>query len=434
MGGISLLLIIIATMMLGLPVFIALGLTGTIGLVMTSAGGLAGLPWTVIAKNTYSGISAYAQLAVPLFILAGEIMNTSGITDRLVRFASMLIGRMPASLAQTTVLTSMFFGGITGSAQATTACVGGNMIPAMVREGYPKETAVAVSACASSCGPIIPPSIMMILYGCSVGASIGGLFMGGIIPGILLGLGLMCVVFLQDRKRHFPRRTQNYTAAEKWAITKDSIFPLLMPVIIVGGIMGGVCTPTEAAAVAVAYALFVGIFIYHNITVQNMLQMLRNSVVTTASTLLIIGVAKLVGYVFTALQVPQTLAAAFLAISSSKYVFLILVNILLLIMGMFMDGGASIVIFAPILVPIAVALGINPIHFGVIMTLNMAMGTATPPLGLCLFIGCNIADLPIEKGAKAVLPYVAGELVVLMLVTYVPELVLWIPRMLHYVM
>ncbi|MCJ7836647.1 TRAP transporter large permease [Cuneatibacter sp. NSJ-177] len=433
MGGVGLLLVIVVTMLLGLPVFVALGLTGTLGLIMTSNAGLAGISWPVIAKNVYSGISAYAQLAVPLFILAGEIMNTSGITDRLVRFASMLIGRMPASLAQTTVLTSMFFGGITGSAQATTACVGGNMIPAMVREGYPKETAVAVSACASSCGPVIPPSIMMILYGCSVGASIGGLFMGGILPGVLLGLGLMTVVFLQDRRKHFPRRKMKYTREEKWAITKDSIFPLLMPVIIVGGIMGGICTPTEAAAVAVAYALFVGLVIYRNITWKNMLQMLKNAVVTTASTLLIIGVAKLVGYVFTALQVPTILANAFMAISDSKYVFLLMVNILLLIMGMFMDGGASIVIFAPILVPIATALGVDPIHFGVIMTLNMAMGTATPPLGLCLFIGCNIADLPVEKGAKAVLPYVAGELVVLMLVTYLPEIVLFIPRMLGYV-
>ncbi len=431
MSGVALLLVIVASMIIGIPIFVALGLTGTMGLIMTSSG-FDGVSWQVIAKNVYSGIGAYAQLAVPLFILAGEIMNTSGITDRLVRFASMLIGRVPASLGQTTVLTSMFFGGITGSAQATTACVGGNMIPAMIREGYPKEQAVAISASASSCGPVIPPSIMMILYGCSVGASIGGLFMGGIIPGILLGFGLMTVVFIQDRKYHFPRRKEKFTRKEKIACLKESIFPLLMPIIIMGGIMGGICTPTEAAAVAVAYALFVGVVIYHNITWRNMLQMLKNSVITTASTLMIIGIAKLVGYVFTTLQVPATLANVFLSISDSKYVFLLLVNILMLIMGMFMDGGASIVIFAPILVPIATALGINPIHFGVIMVLNFAMGTATPPLGLCLFIGCNIADLPVEKGAKAILPYVLGEIVVLMLVTYLPEIVLCIPRVLGY--
>lgn len=431
MSGVALLLMIVVSMIIGIPIFVALGLTGTMGLIMTSSG-FDGVSWQVIAKNIYSGIGAYAQLAVPLFILAGEIMNTSGITDRLVRFASMLIGRVPASLGQTTVLTSMFFGGITGSAQATTACVGGNMIPAMIREGYPKEQAVAISASASSCGPVIPPSIMMILYGCSVGASIGGLFMGGIIPGIILGFGLMTVVFIQDRKYHFPRRKEKFTRKEKIACLKESIFPLLMPIIIMGGIMGGICTPTEAAAVAVAYALFVGVVIYHNITWRNMLQMLKNSVITTASTLMIIGIAKLVGYVFTTLQVPATLANAFLSISDSKYIFLLLVNILMLIMGMFMDGGASIVIFAPILVPIATALGINPIHFGVIMVLNFAMGTATPPLGLCLFIGCNIADLPVEKGAKAILPYVLGEIVVLMLVTYLPEIVLCIPRVLGY--
>ena len=431
MSGVALLLMIVVSMIIGIPIFVALGLTGTMGLIMTSSG-FDGVSWQVIAKNVYSGIGAYAQLAVPLFILAGEIMNTSGITDRLVRFASMLIGRVPASLGQTTVLTSMFFGGITGSAQATTACVGGNMIPAMIREGYPKEQAVAISASASSCGPVIPPSIMMILYGCSVGASIGGLFMGGIIPGIILGFGLMTVVFIQDRKYHFPRRKEKFTRKEKIACLKESIFPLLMPIIIMGGIMGGICTPTEAAAVAVAYALFVGVVIYHNITWRNMLQMLKNSVITTASTLMIIGIAKLVGYVFTTLQVPATLANAFLSISDSKYVFLLLVNILMLIMGMFMDGGASIVIFAPILVPIATALGINPIHFGVIMVLNFAMGTATPPLGLCLFIGCNIADLSVEKGAKAILPYVLGEIVVLMLVTYLPEIVLCIPRVLGY--
>jgi len=432
MGGVSLLIMIIVFILAGVPVFVSLGITGSLGLIMMSSTGLDGVSWAVIAKNIYGGISLYAQLAVPLFILAGEIMNVSGITDRLVRFASMLIGRMPASLAQTTVLTSMFFGGITGSAQATTACVGGNLIPAMIKEGYPKETAVAVSACASACGPVIPPSIMMIIYGCSVGVSIGGLFMGGILPGILLGLGLMLVVLLQNRKYHFPRRVSGFSRAEKLQYTKEAIFPLFMPVIIVGGIMGGICTPTEAAAVAVFYALFVGVFIYRNINLKLIGKMLKNTAITTASVLMIISSAKIVGYVFTALQVPTQLGNAFLSVSDSPYVFLFMVNILLLIMGMFMDGGASIIVLAPILVPIAVSLGIDPVHFGVVMVVNMAIGTATPPLGLCLFLGCSIADLAVEKGARAVLPYVLGEIVVLLIITYIPEIILYIPRMLGY--
>jgi len=433
MGGVSLLIMIIVFILAGVPVFVSLGITGSLGLIMMSSTGLDGVSWAVVAKNIYGGISLYAQLAVPLFILAGEIMNVSGITDRLVRFASMLIGRMPASLAQTTVLTSMFFGGITGSAQATTACVGGNLIPAMIKEGYPKDTAVAVSACASACGPVIPPSIMMIIYGCGVGVSIGGLFMGGILPGILLGLGLMLVVLLQDRKYHFPRRVSRFSRAEKLQYTKEAIFPLFMPVIIVGGIMGGICTPTEAAAVAVFYALFVGVFIYRNINLKLIGKMLKNTAITTASVLMIISSAKIVGYVFTALQVPTQLGNAFLSVSDSPYVFLFMVNILLLIMGMFMDGGASIIVLAPILVPIAVSLGIDPVHFGVVMVVNMAIGTATPPLGLCLFLGCSIADLAVEKGARAVLPYVLGEIVVLLIITYIPEIILYIPRMLGYV-
>jgi tripartite ATP-independent transporter DctM subunit len=425
--GMSLFVLVFALMIMGVPVYIALGAAGTVGLLM-----LKGNPLLVVPQSLYAGIGFFPLLAIPFFILAGELMNRGGITDRLISFSRMLIGKAPASLANSNILASMFFGGVTGSAQADTSAIGGVLIPAMVKEGYSPEFSVAVTASSSTCGPIIPPSIMMVIYCVTVGGSVGTMFVGGIIPGILIGLGLICVVLIMDRKYHFPRLLESMPVKEKLRVTVEAIWPLGMPLIIVGGILGGVVTPTEAGALAVLYSLIVGFWIMKTLSLKDLVSMLKNTALLTSTVLMIISCARILGWVLTAVQIQVYLGELFKAISDSPYIFLFLVNILLLIMGTFMDGGASVIILAPILTPIAISLGINPIHFGLLMVLNLVIGCGTPPLGLCLFIACGIAKIPVEKGAKAIMPFLVAEIVVLFLVTYIPEIVLFIPRALGY--
>lgn len=417
-----------------IPVYVALGATGTIGLIIISLGPGFGDPLIVIPQSIYTGIGFFPLLAIPLFIFAGEIMNKAGITDRLIRFSVMLIGKMPGSLANANIVSSMFFGGITGSAQADTSAIGGVLIPAMVKEGYSKEISVAVTASSSTVGPIIPPSIMMVIYGVSVGTSIGGLFIGGLIPGLLIGLSLITTVLILDRKHKFPRRTEAIPFREKLTITKEALWPMGMPIIIVGGILGGVVTPTEAGALAVLYALIFGLIIHRSLKIFDILPMLKHTATLTAAVMMIISCAKILSYVLTSYQLPVLLGEFFKTISDSPIVFLLLVNVLLLVIGTFMDGGASVIIMAPILAPIAVSFGLDPIHFGVIMVLNLIIGCGTPPLGLCLFIACGIGKLPVEKGSRAILPFIGAEILVLLVVTYIPWTVLALPRFYGYVM
>jgi len=426
--GLLLILILFILIFIGVPVYVSLGATGTIGLITIALGPGFGNPLIVIPQSIYTGIGFFPLLAIPLFIFAGEIMNRTGITDRLIRFSVLLIGRMPASLANANIVASMFFGGITGSAQADTSAIGGILIPAMEKEGYSKEISVAITASSSTVGPIIPPSIMMVIYGVTVGTSIGALFIGGLLPGILIGLSLIAAVLILDRKHKFPRRTEAIPFKEKIIITKEALWPLGMPLIIVGGILGGVVTPTEAGALAVLYSLIVGFFVIRSLKFRDVPQMLRHTATLTAAVMMIISCAKILSYVLTVYQLPVLLGNFFQTITESPIIFLLLVNILSLVIGTFMDGGASVIIMAPILTPIAISFGIDPTHFGVIMVLNLIIGCGTPPLGLCLFIACGIGKLPVEKGSKAILPFIGAEIVVLLIVTYVPWFVLVLPR------
>jgi|FLOH01.1.fsa_nt_gi tripartite ATP-independent transporter DctM subunit len=432
-AGLGLIALLFVLIMINVPVYVSLGVAGTTGLAIIAMGPGFGDPFIAIPQSLYSGIGFFPLLAIPLFILAGEIMNRSGITDKLVRFSVMLIGRMPASLANANILASMFFGGITGSAQADTSAVGGVLIPAMVKEGYSKEIAVAVTASSSTVGPIIPPSIMMVIYGVSVGTSVGALFIAGVIPGILIGLSLIGTVLVLDRKHKFPRRTASIPLAEKLTITREAIWPLMMPGIIVGGILGGVVTPTEAGALAVLYALLFGYVIQRSLRLSELPQMLLHTATLTAAVMMIISCAKILSYTLTVFQLPNLLGAFFQTFSENPIIFLLLVNLLLLVIGTFMDGGASVIILAPILTPIAISYGIDPVHFGVIMVLNLIIGCGTPPLGLCLFIACGIAKIPVERGAIAILPFIAAEIAVLMLVTYIPWLALALPHYFEFV-
>lgn len=418
--------------LIGVPVFASLGAAGVIGLFLlqTRLTSVASTALIAIPQTLYTGIGYFSLLAIPLYILAGELMNKGGITRKLIDFAVLLIGRVPGSLAHANILTSLFFGGITGSAQADTSCVGGIMIPAMVDEGYSPEFSVAVTASSSTLGPIIPPSNMMVLYGVTVGTSISALFMAGFVPGVLIAIAECFVVVLLNRKYHFPRRTEKYSRSEVFQICKNAVLPLVMPIIIVGGIISGIVTPTEAGVLAVIYALFIGVFVLRTVTVKDLWEILKKTATDSAAIFMIIAFAKVTSYALAALNMTTIVKEMFLAVSSSPYVFLLITNILLLIMGMFMDGGASVLLLAPILQPIAVAYGISPIHYGIIMVLNLVIGLGTPPLGQCTFIGAKIGKVEISKAFKAMSPFLIAEIVILFLVTYIEPICMMVPRFL----
>lgn len=434
MGEVIALLVILTFIFIiaGIPIYISLMFTGLLSLVALASSTATPLATLVIPQSIFNGIGSLPLLAIPFFMLAGEIMNRGKITEKLIRFAMLLIGRLPASLGLSSIVASMFFGGITGSAQASTSCMGGILIPAMKEEGYPTKEAVGIIAAASTCGPIIPPSIIMVVFATAVGCSVGAMFMGGLIPGILVGLILMIVLLVRNHMYHFPKHDERLSRNEVVKVALDGIIPLGMPVIIVGGIMGGVCTPTEAGAIAVVYSLLVSLFVSRTLRLRDIWSLLLATVNSAAPLLLIIACARVFSYGLTALQMPVIVNDLILSLTSNKYVFLMLVNILLLIMGMFMDGGASVIILAPILAPVAAALGISTIHFGVIMALNLTIGNITPPLGYCLFIGSRIGDITVEEGIKGIIPYLIAEIAALLLITYIPSLVTYVPVMLGY--
>ena len=431
--GLIIALLVILTfvfILAGIPVYVSLLFTGTLSLVALGVTTNTPIATLAVSNSIFNGIGSLPLLAIPFFMLAGEIMNRGGITEKLIRFAMLLIGRLPGSLAHAGIVSSMFFGGITGSAQACSSCMGGILIPAMVKEGYSAQEAAGVIASASTCGPIIPPSIIMVVYATAVGVSVGSMFMGGLVPGILCGLILMLVVLLRDRVVHFPKRTEHLSAGEIKRTIIDGLLPLGMPLIVVGGIMGGIMTPTEAGAISVVYALLVSLFITKTLKIREIGPILLQGVNSAAPLLLIIACAKVFSYGLTALQMPVIVNDLILSIIDNKYMFLLLVNILLLIMGMFMDGGASVIILAPILAPVAASMGISLIHFGIIMAFNLTIGNITPPLGYCLFITSKIAGIPVEKAIKGTIPYMIAEVLCLLLITYIPFLVLGLPSFL----
>jgi C4-dicarboxylate transporter DctM subunit len=416
----------------GIPIYISLLLTGALSLGVLAVTTNTPIATIAIPQAIFNGMGSLPLLAIPFFMLAGEIMNRGGITEKLINFTKLLIGRVPGSLAQAGIVSSMFFGGITGSAQASASCMGGILIPAMEEEGYPVEEAAGIIAAASVCGPVIPPSIIMVVYATAVGASVGAMFIGGLIPGILIGLCLMAIVVIRDKKLHFPRRTERWTRAEIYKTIFDGIIPLGMPLIVVGGIMGGIMTPTEAGAISVVYSLVASILITRTLKLRDIPSLLMSTAVSAGPLLLIIACARVFSYGLTALQMPTMVNDLILSLTNNKYVFLLLVNILLLIMGMFMDGGAAVIILAPILAPVAQSLGLSIVHFGVVMCLNLTIGCITPPLGYSLFITGRIGNISVERVVKGVMPYMIGVVAVLFLITYIPSIVTYIPILLGY--
>ncbi|MDH4619849.1 TRAP transporter large permease [Brevibacillus sp. AY1] len=419
----------------GVPVAFSMGFASV--LAMTNGG----ISLQVVIQRVFSSLDSFPLMAIPFFILAGNIMEHSGISQRLIQLANSLVGRMTGGLGMVTVLTAMFFASISGSSAATTAAIGSILIPAMTKRSFPKPFSTSVQAVSGELGVIIPPSIPMIIFALSAGTaiSIGDLFLAGVGPGLLISVSLMLTIYFVSKKNGYGRKEMSAEEqAEEarlmsWSgrlhAFRQAILPLLMPVIILGGIYGGVFTPTEAAAVAVGYALVLGMFVYRTLDYIKMMDILRGSVMSTAVIMLIIGNDGLLGWVLTAEKVPSLVAGWFVSISDSPIVFLLLVNLLLLFIGMFLETGASIVIVAPILTPVAMQFGIDPIHFGIIIIVNLAVGMVTPPIGVNLFVACQIAGLRIEQIMKSMLPFYLVLLIDILLVTYLPQISLWLPAL-----
>jgi C4-dicarboxylate transporter DctM subunit len=415
---------------IGFPVAFSMGFSSMIAMSSTD------IPIQVAIQRILSTLNSFPLMAIPFFILAGNLMEHSGISQRLINFANALVGRMTGGLAIVSVLTAMFFASISGSSAATVAAVGGILIPAMVKRGFPKNFATSVQAASGELGVIIPPSIPMIIFALSAGVSIsiGDLFMAGVIPGVLVASSLMVLIFFLSKKKGYGRNTNvsdDLIIQEgRFSSFKKALLPLLMPVLILGGIYGGVFTPTEAAAVAVGYAFIIGSFVYRSLNRINIMQALKNSAISTAIIMIIIGNAGLFGWVLTAEQIPAKVAQFFLGISDSPTIFLILINLLLLLVGMFLETGAAIVILAPILTPVAFTFGIDPLHFGIIMIVNLAVGMLTPPVGVNLFVASSIAGLRIEHLLKPLIPFYLVLLVDVALISYIPQISLWLPNIL----
>lgn len=405
---------------LSVPIGIAIGLATLVTIIYS------GFPIDFLTKELVTSIDSFPLMAVPFFILAGEIMGKGGISDRLFRVANALVGNKTGGFAIATIITCMFFAAISGSGPATVAAIGGIMIPAMVRQGYDKRFATATVAAAGSLGVIIPPSIPMVIYGVVGSTSIGDLFIAGIVPGILVGLALIVYAYFHSRKKGYTGTGEKTSIALIGKAIWEAKWALLIPVIILGGIYGGIFTPTEAAVVAVVYGLLAGMLFYREIRVSDLPKVIADAALTTATILIIVGTATAFGKLLTMEQIPNQIAAWMLSISESPIVIILLITILLLIVGCFMDTLAAIIILTPILLPIAVNIGYDPIHFGIIMVVNLAIGFITPPLGVNLFVGSGISGLSIETLSKSIIPFFLAMLFTLFIVIFVPQMSLFL--------
>ena len=416
--------IFLLLLMIGLPVFF--GLLAAPGLLLWLNGQPRDL--ALLYRNVYNGMDSFPLMAIPFFMLAGVLMNRGGITARLIEFSQAIMGHFRGGLAHVNILSSMLFAGLSGSAVADTSAIGSMLIPAMVKNGYTRKFSAAITAASSVIGPIIPPSGIMIIYSYVMGESVAALFLAGIIPGILVGLGLMLMTWVMAQRYDFPVATKRSTWSERGNASIKAFFPLLTPVIILGGILGGIFTPTEASAVAVAYALIVSLFILKSMTVRDLPKVLTEAAMVSSVVLLLVGAAMAFKTVVSLSHAPEILAAWILSLSDNPLILLFLINLLLFVVGMFLDAGPAIIILAPILGPIFINLGVHPVHFAIIMSVNLTVGLATPPMGLVLFVASSVSGERIESISKAILPFLAVEVVVIFMITYIPAVSLAIPR------
>ena len=422
----------LATFLVGLFSFVFLNIPIAFSLILVTLvlmyfmGNISPL---IIAQSVMRGIDNFPLLAIPFFILAGDLMNVGGISRRIVEFSRTILGHVRGGLGYVAVVASMIFAGVSGSAAADTSAIGSILLPIMAEEGYDKPKSTALITSAGCIGPIIPPSIPMILFGVIGGVSIVKLFLGGIIPGILIGCGLMIGWYFHSRKHNYPRG-ERASLVSVWRATRKAFWALILPIIILGGIIFGIYTPTEAAVVAVVYAFVVGLFIYQELRLGDLPHVLVQSAKSTAIVLMVCGAAMAAAYLLTIAQIPPVLTATILRLSGGQpWLIIFWINVLLLLVGCVMDLTPALLILAPILLPIAVKFGFDPVYFGVVMCVNLCIGLITPPVGTVLYIGCGLSKLPMGTLSRAIVLNISIMIAVLFLITYVPWTITFIPRM-----
>jgi C4-dicarboxylate transporter DctM subunit len=420
-----LLVLFIALLFGGMQIPFAIAFASFIALLVS------GMPLILIPQRIIAGIDSFSLLAVPFFLLAGEVMKTGGLSKRLVRFANALIGHITAGLPMVLVLSATFFAAISGSAPATTASIGSIMVPEMEKKNYPKPFAAALAAAAGPIGQKIPPSIPMVIWAVIANVSIVRMFLGGILPGLLMAGALMLVSRFLSKKNGYGSSEAKAPRSEVIASFKDGIWALMTPVIILGGIYSGVFTPTEAAAVAAAYGFFVGFFVYRELKLSELPDILYGCLKSTAIVIFVVAVASLFGWIMANEMIAPKIVQSILSITTDKYLLLLILNLLLLLIGCFMDNIAAMIILSGALISLAAQIGVDPVHFGVIVVINFAIGMVTPPLGYSLFVGASISGQSIETVARAVWPFIAVEIAVLAILTYCPWVVLTIPNLVY---
>lgn len=426
MGSVIFVVSLLVLFIIGVPVAFSMGLSSVVTMLASS-----GMRWATVLQQQINGIASFTVLAIPLFLLAGKLMNLGGVTDRLFGFARTLVGWMPGGLGHVNVVASVIFAGMSGSAVADVGGLGQIEIKAMDDAGFDHEDSCCITAASSCIGPIIPPSIVMVVYAAVSGTSTGALFMAGIVPGILMALLLMALVLAFAVVKKYPRDP----FPTLWALGKafiDGLFPLLAPVIILLGIYTGVFTPTESAAIVVLYSLVLGMFVYRELRLQDLWRMLKETVQESACIGMILAAATLFGTVIVKTMLPQKILTVVSAGITDKYVFLIAINVFLLVVGMFMESAAAITILTPIMMPMVKAFGISPVHFGMILVLNMVLGGLTPPFGIINLVTARVGKVPFGRLCRKMAPWFICLLLSLALVTFVPQISLWLPRMLGF--
>jgi C4-dicarboxylate transporter, DctM subunit len=425
MNSLIIFALLVVLLLTGMPISIALGMS-----VLAFLYAFSTIPVEIVSQRLFTGLDQFAIMAIPFFILSGTLLTTGGVAARIVRFATSLVGSMHGGLALAAVLSCAFFAALSGSSPATVVAIGSIMIPAMVKQGYPKKFAVGVLATSGGIGILIPPSIVMIIYAVSTNTSVGQLFIAGLVPGVLMAATLMLVTWLVAKKHDYPTLPRA-SVREIWQAFRDSVWGLFIVVIVIGGIYGGIFTPTEAAAVSAVYAFVVAVFIYGDLKLRDMPRVLRESANMSAMLLYIITNAILFSFLLTSENIPQHLAQWIIDQGLTPWMFLLFVNVLLFFAGDFMEPSSIILILAPIFLPVALKLGIDPIHLGIIMTINMELGMITPPVGLNLYVASGLARMGLTEVTLAAAPWIVVVTAILLLVTYVPQIALWLPHLLY---
>lgn len=409
---------------LNVPVAVCLGLAAVIALCV---GG--GTPLSIVPQTMFTAVNSFSLMAIPFFVLAGNVMASGGISRRLVNFANLLIGSIRGGLSMAAILASMIFAAISGSCPATTAAIGSIMVPEMNKNGYDLDFSAATVAAAGTVGQVIPPSVPMVSYCVLAGCSVSTLFMAGIGPGILMGLVMMVISYVYAVRHKVPVKKEKLTFRQGWHIFADSIWAVLMPVIILGGIYSGIFTPTESAAVAVIYGLLVGKFIYRDLHMKDLIKILNDSAAATAVIMLIMATAGTFSWILTSERIPQLIANTLLGLTTNKYVLLFLFNIVLLVAGCFLNPSAAVILLTPILLPVLTQVGVSPYLVGIVMIVNLAVGQITPPVGACLYVGCNVAHVKLEPLVKSIVPYLIALIITIFAITYLEPVSMLIPRL-----